>query len=375
MAIFEVIEFFDQSGEIMVMKVPEDGSGEFVLGSQLVVQESQLAAFYRDGRSLDMFSAGRHTLSTQNLPLLGGLIGAPFGQSPFRCYVYFVNTKTFVNQGWGTATPVNFRDSELRMVQLRANGSFSIRIVEPRTFLQTIVGTMGSETTFEIQEYIRSIIVSKLNATLGKTLDTILDLPVHYNQISLETKQDVRAELEQYGIQLVDLIVEAITPPQEVQERMNQASGIAAQDAEQYGKIGMIDALGAAANNPGGSGEVIGAGLGLGMGVAMANQMGSALTGAAKPTASQEEEAPPLPGAAPTSGTQFNVAIDDQKYGPYGLGRLQKMADDGSFNPDMFVWAKGMDSWTKASEVPVLSGLFGAPPLPASANDGPPPMP
>ena len=375
MAIFEVIEFFDESGEIMVVKIPQDGSGEFVLGSQLVVQESQLAAFYRDGRSLDMFSAGRHTLSTQNLPLLGGLIGAPFGQSPFRCYVYFISTKTFVNQGWGTATPVNFRDSELRMVQLRANGSFSIRIVEPRTFLQTIVGTMGSETTFEIQEYIRSIIVSKLNATLGKTLDTILDLPVHYNQISLETKQDVRAELEQYGIQLVDLVVEAITPPQEVQERMNQASGIAAQDAEQYGKIGAIDALRDAAKNPGGSGEAIGAGLGLGMGVAMGNQMGTALTGAAQPAASQPQQAPPLPGAASAAGTKYKVAIKDQEYGPYGLDHLQEMADDGSFKPDMFVWAKGMGSWTKASEVSELSGLFGSPPLPAPADDESPPLP
>ncbi len=273
MAILEVIEFFDSSGEIMVMKVPEDGSGEFVLGSQLVVQESQLAAFYRDGRSLDMFSAGRHTLSTQNLPLLGGLIGAPFGQSPFRSYVYFVSTKTFVNLGWGTPTPVTFRDSEFRMVQLRAHGAFSIRIVEPRTFLQTIVGTMGTETTFEIQEYIRSIIVSKLNENLGKILETILDLPIHYNQIGLQTKQDVRVELEQYGVQLVDLIVEAITPPEDVQERINQATGIAAQDADQYRQIGTIDAMRDAANNPGGSGEAIGAGLGLGMGVAMGREI------------------------------------------------------------------------------------------------------
>jgi len=273
MAILEVIEYFDSSGEIMVMKVPPDGSGEFVLGSQLVVQESQLAAFYRDGRSLDMFSAGRHTLSTQNLPLLGGLIGAPFGQSPFRSYVYFVSTKTFVNLGWGTPTPVTFRDSEFRMVQLRAHGAFSIRIVEPRTFLQTIVGTMGTETTFEIQEYIRSIIVSKLNENLGKTLETILDLPIHYNQIGLQTKQDVRAELEQYGVQLVDLIVEAITPPEDVQERINQATGIAAQDADKYRQIGTIDAMRDAAKNPGGSGEAIGAGLGLGMGVAMGREI------------------------------------------------------------------------------------------------------
>ncbi len=112
---------------------------------------------------------------------------------------------------------------------------------------------MGTKTTFEIQECIRSIIVSKLNENLGKTLEATLDLPIHYNQIGLQTKQDVRAELEQYGIQLVDLIVEAITPPEDVQERINQATGIAAQDTDQYRQIGTIDAMRDAAKNPSGS--------------------------------------------------------------------------------------------------------------------------
>ena len=129
MAVLDLIEFFDSSGEIMVIKQPEQESGEFKLGTQLVVQESQSAVFYKDGQALDMFEAGRHTLSTMNLPFLGGIIGAPFGQSPFRCYVYFLSTKTFTGLGWGTGTPVNFRDSELRMIQLRAHGSFAIRIM------------------------------------------------------------------------------------------------------------------------------------------------------------------------------------------------------------------------------------------------------
>jgi len=271
MAILEVLEFFDPSGEIIVIKRPEIGSGEFKLGSQLVVQESQLAIFYKDGRALDMFEAGRHTLSTMNLPFLGKIIGTPFGQSPFRCYVYFVSTKTFTGMGWGTGTPVNFRDSELRMIQLRAHGSFAIRIIQPRTFLQTIIGTMGKETTYQIEEYIRAFIISKLNVNLAKQLDTIFDLPLHYETIALNTKQDVREDLLQYGIELVDLIVEAITPPPEVQERIDQASGLAAQDTDKYRDIGTIDALKDAAKNPSGTaGEGIGAGLGLGMGMTMA---------------------------------------------------------------------------------------------------------
>jgi membrane protease subunit (stomatin/prohibitin family) len=127
MAIIDLIEFFDPTGEIIVTKEPQIGSGEFRLGSQLVVQESQLAVFFKDGKALDGFTAGRHTLTTQNLPLLGALIGAPFdGKSPFRSYVYFVALKTFINLGWGTANPVMFRDADFKMVSLRANGMFSI---------------------------------------------------------------------------------------------------------------------------------------------------------------------------------------------------------------------------------------------------------
>jgi hypothetical protein len=106
----------------------------------------------------------------------------------------------------------------------------------------------------------------------------------------------------------------------------------------------------------------------------MGNQMGAAAVGATQPAAAPQA-APPLPGAAAASGTEYTVAINDEKYGPYNLAHLQKMADDGSFKTDMLVWAKGMGAWTKAGEVAELSSLFGPPPLPAAADDGPPPLP
>jgi len=132
-------------------------------------------------------------------------------------------------------------------------------------------------------------------------------------------------------------------------------------------------AMGDLANNPG-AGGVAGAGMGMGMGMMMGNQMGAAATAATQPAAAPQA-APPLPGAAAATGTEYTVAINDEKYGPYNLDHLQKMADDGSFKTDMLVWAKGMGAWTKAGEVAELSGLFGPPPLPAAADDGPPPLP
>jgi membrane protease subunit (stomatin/prohibitin family) len=266
MAILDIIEFLDPTGEIIVARIPQETSGEFRLGSQLVVQEGQTAIFHKDGKILDLFGPGRHTLSTSNLPLLWGFIGLPFGgRSPFKCYVYFVANKTFINQGWGTPTPVLFRDTEFRMVNLRAHGNYSIRVTNPQLFCQTLVGTKGMETTYAIQEFFRSIIVSRLNEVLCQCMRSILDLTALYGTISLNIKEAVRADFAQYGIALVDLIVEAITVPPEVQAMLNRATSVAAQDAGKYHQIAVSDALVGAAKNPGAAGEGVGLGLGLGL--------------------------------------------------------------------------------------------------------------
>lgn len=292
MAILDLIHFMDDSGTIMVCKRPQDDQDEIRLGSQLVVQESQIAYFYRDGKFLDTFGPGRHTLQTNNIPLLGALIGAPFGgRSPFKAYVYFVATKVFTNLGWGTTSPVLFRDTDFRMVSLRAHGIYSMRISNPVLFLNTLVGTKGFEYTAQLEDFLRSMIVSQLNGVLGRQMKSILDLPMVYNEISETTKNNVRAEFEQYGLELVDLIVEAITPPEEVQKMLNRATGVAAQDAEKYRAIAAADAVLEAAKNPsGGAGSATGAGLGLGIGISMAQTLTEGIRPASQVAASS---APP----------------------------------------------------------------------------------
>ena len=279
----EVIEFFDESGELMVVRYPAQGSGEFKAGSQLIVQEAQVAMFSRDGQMLDEFSAGRHTLETRNMSMVGEKLGKGWEKNPFRSLVYFVHTKTFINMGWGTPTPVTFRDSEFRMVQLRAHGSYSIRITKPRLFLTTMVGTKGFEYTHSIQEYLRRLIVARFNESLGKNLKTVLDLAGQYGIVASATRDAVRDEVEQYGLELVDLVIEAITMPPEVQEMVNKATGIEAQNVSKYQAITSADALKDAANNQGSLGGSMGAGLGMGMGMNMAQQMGQSMGQAMNP--------------------------------------------------------------------------------------------
>src|SRR4051794_16034545 len=125
----DVIEFFDQTGRQIVHRIPEQGSGEFRLGSQCIVRESQVAVFFRDGQALDVLGPGRHTLSTQNIPLLTRLLSIPFGgTSPFRAEVVYVGMQDFLDMKWGTMQPVVFRDSELGMVNLRAFGTYAMGV-------------------------------------------------------------------------------------------------------------------------------------------------------------------------------------------------------------------------------------------------------
>ena len=142
MAAMDVIEWRDASGKEIVRRWPEFGAGNIRLGSQLTVRESQEAIFFRDGKALDVFKAGRHTLTSANLPLIGRLINLPFGgKAPFQAEVYFVNMRTFTNLKWGTASPVIFRDQELGAVRLRAYGLFTMRVDDPQLFVNKVVGT------------------------------------------------------------------------------------------------------------------------------------------------------------------------------------------------------------------------------------------
>ena len=140
----DVIQYQDPTGQTMVSRWPANGTAAIRFGSQLIVEESQQAVFFRDGKALDTFGPGRHTLATQNVPLIAGLFGIPFGgTSPFQAAVVFVSTKTFLDLKWGTKEPVTFRDSELAMVRLRAFGKFALRVANAQLFVNSVVVTMG----------------------------------------------------------------------------------------------------------------------------------------------------------------------------------------------------------------------------------------
>lgn len=272
----EVIEFLDDSGTVLVKRMPDNGQLEIKWGSQLTVRESQDAVFFRDGKSLDVFTAGRHVLKTQNVPVVGKWVTS-FGygeNSPFRAEVLFVGKQLFPNFKWGTKEPILFKDTELQMVRLRSYGSFSIQVQDSLLFVNKVSGTMGLYTTDVIADYLRGIIISKLNVVLGKLLKTVFEIPASMDELNMVMRTELFADFEGLGLKLHDFYIQSISLPDEVQKMIDTRTGInAVGNLDQYMKLKIADSLGDAAKNNGAAGTGLGLGAGIGMGMALPNMI------------------------------------------------------------------------------------------------------
>jgi membrane protease subunit (stomatin/prohibitin family) len=297
----EVIQYQDPTGNTMVARYPREGTAAIRLGSQLIVEESQQAVFFRDGKALDTFGPGRHTLATQNVPILASIFGIPFGgTSPFQAAVFFVSTKTFLDLKWGTKEPVTFRDQDLSMVRLRAFGKFAVRITNAQVFVNTVVGSRGLYSTEGVEDYFRDVIVARLTDVLGENLTSIFDLPKLYDELAMALKARVADDFGKYGIELTDLYLGAITPPEEVQKLIDERSGMGAiGDMNAYMKFKTARAIGDAAAQPGGgAGSTVGAGLGIGMGAGLGAMLPGMMRDAMAGTSGTGAAPAPAPAAA-----------------------------------------------------------------------------
>lgn len=275
----EIIEWFDNTGNIMGQRIPPEGSTDIKMGAQCIVRENQVCIFFRDGKALDALGPGRHVLSTMNLPLITKLLALPFGfKSPFKAETVFINMIVFKALGWGTTEPILYRDTEFGLVRLKGHGRFTIRVVNPLLFVNGLMGTMGTYTTEDCQEYVRSAILTRLLDLLGENLKSIVDLASMYNELSAAAKVSFADDFSKYGLELVDFFIDAITVPEEVQKAIDERSAmgvvknVSGQEMNQYMKMKAMTALGDAAKQPGGGiagPAMAGVGMGAGMGIGM----------------------------------------------------------------------------------------------------------
>jgi len=319
--VIDLIQNPNEGADEMVQRVPQSESGEFRLGSQLVVRESQSAVFFRDGKALDVFGPGRHTISTNNIPLLTGLIGMlTGGRSMFTAEAYFVSMRELTNMKWGTPQPVAYRDADLGMVRLRAFGQYSMRIKDPQLLVTTVVGTRGAYSTASIDEYLRGLIVSEFNDMLGEAKTPLLDLGGLTNELGATVRNSVGADFERLGLELTTFQILAITPPEEVQKAIDQRSAMGALgNMATYTQYQTANAIRDAANNPAGGAASTGAGLGAGM------AMGQAMSQSYQASAQQAAQ----PAAAPAASASSTDVLAQ-------LQKLNELKQAGALTEDEF---------------------------------------
>ena len=309
--LIEVIEWTDDSRDTLSYRWPDEDK-EIKNGAQLIVRESQQVQFVAAGQYADLFGPGKHTLSTENIPVLSPIYGWKYGfQSPFKCDVYYINTRLFTGNKWGTANPVTVRDPDFGVVRIRAFGTYDFRIVQPALFLKEVAGTDQNFRLDEFADTMRSRIVSIFSEALAKAKIPVLDVATRYSDLGEALVQIISpAVVDKYGLEITSFILENVSVPAEVEQAIDKRSSMTAiGNLNDYVKYQMGQAMA----NGGDSAATLPASMAMGFGMAqeMMKQMqqpapaaSGFLPGAAAPT--------PTPATAPAAAPVLQVYTPEQ---------------------------------------------------------------
>lgn len=359
--LIDIVEFLDNTQDTIVYRF-ERHNNEIKNNAKLVVREGQTAVFVNEGQIADTFTPGTYTLNTQNLPILSTLKGWKYGfNSPFKAEVYFVSTKNFIDQKWGTKNAIILNDDRFGMVEIRAFGMYSFKVTDAPVFIREIVGTNQTFTTAQIQEQLKSIIVTRFSDTVGETNLQIENYASNLNELSEAIFGYMKDDFMAYGMDVTKFLIENISMPDEVKKEIFELSRLERIDLDKLMKLKAAKAMEASAENPSGT---AGMGIGLGAGMAMANQMTQAMAGQMQQNQqNQQTQAtpPPIPGHV-----NYYVAIDGKQHGPLNKQALTELVSTGQLNRESLVWKQGLANWAQAGDQPDLQDLFAntPPPLP-----------
>jgi len=272
----DIIQWQDDSRDTISWRFPDEDK-EIKRGAQLIVRESQVAQFIYLGQFGDTFGPGKHSLVTDNIPILSTLKGWKYGlESPFKADVYFVNTRLFTGNKWGTANPIMMRDADFGIVRARAYGTFDFHVVDPKVFLKEVAGTDDHFRLDEFADTMRSRIVSVFTDALASAKVPVLDLAARYTELGEALLPLINpAVTSKYGLEIPSFIVENVSLPPEVEQAIDKRSSMAAVgNLNDYVKFQMAESM---TKSGGEAGSMAGTGAGLGAGLAMGQQMMAAM--------------------------------------------------------------------------------------------------
>lgn len=308
----DVIEWRPNDPTALVGRVPEEGPADIRMGAQLIVRESQAAIFYRDGQAMDTFRAGRHTLSTANIPILTEFLSRfAGGNNVFAAEVYFVNQQVMTDLKWGTPNPIDLKDPDLGWVQLRAFGTMSVRIEDPQLFVNTLVGTRSSYSTKDLNTTLKGSIRTRLNDLLSTTFKSYASIRSNLDELVAAMKIKVKDDFGKYGVSLRDFFIQDVSVPEEIQAAFRKRATMGALGVPNYMQLKAADALGDMANNQGMVGGGMGAGMGMGMGMMMPQMMQQAMQSGMQANIQQPQQAaaPQQAATIPCPNCQQPVAV------------------------------------------------------------------
>ncbi|HQN05191.1 MAG TPA: SPFH domain-containing protein [Anaerolineaceae bacterium] len=267
--IFDVVEYPSEMADELVHRFPETGVADLRIGSQVIVRESQRVIFFRDGKALDTFGPGRHTIVTANIPKLIDLIGKAFNdRTPFTAEVYFVSMKEFADRKWGTPQPIIVRNPGMGIgvALLQGFGSYSVQIADPQQFVTQIVGAQGIYRMADIENRLRAMLLSKLQDLLGETTakQSVVELIGLTEELGAGVRAKAQDDFAAIGMLLKSFYISNLKPAEKSLEELKQMGVL---DMNTYTQLQVADATLAAAQNPsGGAGLTAGIGAGVGLG-------------------------------------------------------------------------------------------------------------
>ncbi len=352
MALIKSIYWEQEDREELVYKFPFNNIS---LGSILTVNESQEALFFKSGVLCDTFGAGRHTLSTANLPVLNKLINLPSGgESTFLAEVWFVSKLEKRNMFWGTGG-LRIVDPYFQIpIKISARGQYGVRVSDSALFMKKLIGTLSYITTDLIEEQFRIDVVETVKVSIAKFMKennvNVNELGISYKELSKLISRDLQAVYEEYGVELLNFNVEDIGFDESDWGYQTVMEGVAEQAklsklGVSYAQQKQFDIAQTAAGNEG-AGNFMGMGMGLGMGNAIGQMMGSTMQ-------TMQQAMPQAP-----QMSSFYVAKNGQTTGPFSIDIIQGMIKQGEVTTTTYVYKVGGQAWALAVDDAELSRLF-----------------